>query len=134
MTRTPAGAVVTYVSEYQDDDILLSISESKLPGLVAAFAGPGMIFKSSKGNLLHYAHGREVSSERIDMEGADAALVMHFESVDFDEKDRPGFSGLAIIVMASPYVYVVNSMITKETAGSKAFQEKLVNSLTIKLK
>ena len=129
--RTPGGNVVTRVAQHQGDGILMSISESKLPGLAVAFAGPKIIFKNSKGSVLDSAIGREISSKRIEIDGANAAMVMRYESVDFEDSSHPGYAGMAVFVMLDKYVYVVNSMISKQTPDNKAMQDKLLHSIRI---
>ena len=130
--KTPGGNVVTQVAEYQGDGILMSISETKLPPLAATFAGPKIIFKNSKGSVLKSALGREISSKRIEVAGADAAMMLRYESVDFDDEDHPGYTGLAVFVIVDrKYVYVVNSMISKATPGNQAMQDKLLDSIRI---
>ena len=130
--KTPGGNVVTQVAEYQGDGILMSISETKLPPLAATFAGPKIIFKNSKGSVLKSALGREISSKRIEVAGADAAMMLRYESVDFDDEDHPGYTGLAVFVIVDKkYVYVVNSMISKKTPDNQAMQDKLLDSIQI---
>ncbi len=130
-TRTPGGAVVTQVAEYQSEGLLLSISASKLPRLAVTFAGPEFILKNSKGGVLSSAIGREVSTKPLELEGAKAALVMRYEAAHFEDASHPGFSGLALFAFVDSYVYVINSMISKNTPDNEAMQEKLLRSFRI---
>ena len=129
--KTPGGKVVTRVSEHQSEGILMSISETKLPPLAMSFAGPKLIFSNAKGIVLSKVFGRETSSERSEITGADAAMVMHYESVDFDDENHPGYAGLAIFLIVDRHIYVVNSMLSKDTPNNQAAQEKLLGSIQI---
>ena len=130
-TRTPGGSVVTRVAEHQGDGILLSISASKLPRLAVSFAGPDFILENSKGGVLSSAIGREVSSEPLELDGAKAALVMRYEAAHFEDASHPGFSGLALFAFVDSYVYVINSMISKNTPDNEAMQDKLLRSFRL---
>lgn len=129
--KTPAGAVVTRVAKHQGDGILMSISGSTLPKLAVRFAGPNIIFSNAKGGVLKEAFGKEVSSRRIEVENADAALELRYEAVDFEDEAHPGYTGLAVFVMDGTHLYVVNSMLSKNTPDNQAMQAKLLGSIRI---
>lgn len=129
--KTPGGKVTTRVAEHQGEGIMLTISETKLPTMAMSFAGPKLIFSNAKGKVLGKAFGREISSESIEVDGADASMVLRYESVDFDDPNHPGYAGMAIFTIVEEYIYVINSMLSKATPGNEAMQEKLLGSLRI---
>ena len=129
--KTPAGSVVTRVAQHQGDGILLSISASELPRLAVRFAGPKVLFSNAKGGILNEAFGREISSRRIEIGNADAAMELRYEAVDFDDEQHPGYTGLAVFVLDGTRLYVVNSMLSKETPDNQAMQAKLLGSIRI---
>ena len=129
--RTPGGKVRTRVSEHHSEDIMMTLSETKLPHLAMSFAGPKLIFRNAKGIVLHKAFGRELSAERSEIAGADAAMVMHYESVHFEDESHPGYHGLAVFLIVDMHIYVVNSILSKDTADSRAAQEKLLDSIQV---
>ncbi len=131
VSKTPAGSIVTRVAEHQGDGILMSISGSTLPRLAVMFAGPNILFSNAKGSVLHEAFGREISSESIEIENADAAMELRYEAADFEDEDHPGYTGLAVFVIDGKQLYVVNSMISKRTADNQAMQAKLLGSIAL---
>lgn len=130
-THTPGGTIVTRVAEYQDKGIILTISDTKLPRLVEAFGGPQFVLDNSKKNVLSNAFGREISSQALHIKGAKAALVMHYDAAHLWNEKHPGFAGLAMIAFVGSDVYVVNSMISKDTPGNEAMQEKMLKSFRV---
>jgi len=129
--KTPGGKVVTRVAEHQDESVMLTISETKLPRLAMSFAGPKLIFSYAKGIVLNKAFGKEISSEPQEIGGADAAIVMRYEAVDFEDENHPGYAGLAVFLIVDTHIYVVNSMLSKATPDARAVQEKLLGSIQV---
>ncbi len=128
--KTPAGKVSTQVSEHQSEGLLFTISESRLPGLAVTFAGKDTIYKNAAGNVVNRAYGKQISTEKTKIDGHDA-LILRYECADFDEANHAGYRGLAVFVMVDKNLYLVNSMLSKETAGNVAMQDKLLKSLRI---
>ena len=129
-SATPAGSVATEVVKHMGDGIMLTISDSPLPGLAVAFASKERILKGGADGVISQAFGREISSEKTTIGGADA-MILTYESADFEKADHPGYNGLAVILYKDGHLYVINSVITKENAENKAIQERLLSSIKV---
>lgn len=125
-----AGSVKSEVVRHQEDGILLTISDSKLPGLALAFAGNDTILKNGAAGVINKALGKEISSEKTTISGTQA-LVLKYAAADFDEAGHPGYSGLAILVVVDGHLYIINSVLTKENPQTKATQQRLLESVKI---
>ncbi len=129
-TKTPAGAVKTEVVKHSQDGIMLTISDSAIPGIAMMFAGKDTILKNGAAGVVNSAFGKEISSEKTTIDGA-PGLVLRYESADFNNPDHPGYSGLAVLFVVDKHLYTINSMLTKENADTKATQERLLNSIKV---
>ena len=127
---SPAGSVKTEVVKHQEDGILLTISDSKLPGLAVAFAGDDTILKNGAAGVINKALGKEISSEKTTISGA-SALVLKYAAADFQKAGHPGYSGLAVLFVVKGHLYVINSVITKENPQTKATQQRLLDSIKV---
>jgi len=129
-SKSPAGSVKTEVVKHQEDGILLTISDSKLPGLAVAFAGPDTILKNGAAGVLNQAFAKKISSEKTTISGA-PALVLEYAAADFKKSGHPGYSGLAILLVNKGHLYVINSVLTKENADTAATQKRLLESIKV---
>ncbi len=129
-SSTPAGKVKTEVVKYQGDGIMLTISDSPIPGLAMTFASKDTILKNGAAGVISKAFGKEVSSEKKNIGGA-PGLVLRYEAADFTKKDHPGYSGLAILFVHKKSMYTINSILTKANAETKAIQDKLLGSIKV---
>ena len=50
---------------------------------------------------------------------------------DYDDKDHPGYRGIAIALLVDRTLYVVNGILTDEDPKAKAKQQKLLGSIQV---
>lgn len=122
--KTPAGPVVTEVQEYRGDGVVFSISESKVPAFALTVAGKKGIIGNAKKSVLREAEGRELSYERNRIDET-KGWVLRYES----NSEEDDYSGLAVFFVVNKTLYVVNSMMSIETAANLAAQERLLHSI-----
>jgi len=134
--RTPAGKATTRILEYQDEGMLFTISGTELPRIALRLAGEEMIMRKSKEGLLSKAYGKETSYDRYDGLKGPEAMLLKYDSANFNKEDHPGFKGFAVLFVLGKKLYMVNSMLVKGTDGATqaknlVAQERLLKSIEI---
>ena len=128
--RSPAGTIQTYTSRYDGDGALFTISGTDLPRAALRLAGEKKILRNAVDGVLAKYYGKKVSEKRTSFDGA-PAVVLEYVVPDYDNKDHPGYRGMAIALLIDDRLHLVNSILTKENPQSKAMQKKLLDSIQV---
>ena len=128
--KSPAGTINTRRAQYDGAGVQLSIAETKLPRAALTFAGPDKILRQAVAGILARDLGQTVSETKTKI-GGEPAVILEYRVPDYDDKDHPGYRGIAIALLVDRTLYVVNGILTDEDPKAKAKQQKLLGSIQV---
>jgi hypothetical protein len=128
--KSPAGTINTRRAQYETEGVLLSISGTQLPSAALKLAGTNKILRNAAQGVLDTYLGKKVSEKKMKISG-EPAVVLEYLVPDYDDKDHPGYRGIAIALLVDQTLYVVNGILTREDPKSKANQQKLLGSIEV---
>jgi hypothetical protein len=128
--KSPAGTINTRRAQYETEGVLLSIAGTQLPSTALKFAGANKILRNAAEGILDTYLGKKVSEKKMKI-SEEPAIVLEYLVPDYEDKDHPGYRGIAIALLVDQTLYVVNGILTKEDPKSKANQQKLLGSIEI---
>jgi hypothetical protein len=128
--KSPAGKIDTRRAQYETEGVLLSIAGTQLPSAALKLAGANKILRNAAEGILDTYLGKKVSEKKMKISG-EPAIVLEYLVPDYEDKDHPGYRGIAIALLVDQTLYVVNGLLTKEDPKSKANQQKLLGSIEV---
>ncbi|UCF47646.1 MAG: hypothetical protein JSU89_10765, partial [Myxococcales bacterium] len=94
------------------------------------FAGTDKILRNAAEGILGEYLAKKTSEKRTKICG-EPAVVLEFRVPDYEDKDHPGYRGIAIALLVDETLYVITGILTREDPKSKAKVRKLLESIRV---